>query len=76
MQSVRWLVLLRWDCNRSSIDNEAPTFHFEVLRGYAEVMNQQIDVLTSKLNQLQDGESADIFPMVNNCALDIICGEF
>jgi len=52
-----------------------PAFHFEVLQRFLEVMNEQTDVLIERINkQIDKGEeSTEIFSLITDCALDIIC---
>ncbi|CAJ0922407.1 unnamed protein product, partial [Mesorhabditis belari] len=59
----------KWKTRRRML---TPTFHFKMLDGYVEVF----DRLSRKLCQVlekSDGKVIDLFPIVKNCALDIIC---
>nr|XP_054759900.1 cytochrome P450 4V2-like [Lytechinus pictus] len=51
-----------------------PTFHFSILQSFMEVFNEQSFILVKKLEKLAtDSETINIFPLVTNCVLDIIC---
>lgn len=52
-----------------------PTFHFEILADFLEVMNEQGSILLDKLEKHVDKEPFDVFPDITLCALDIICGK-
>ncbi|XP_076585043.1 cytochrome P450 4V8 [Chaetodon auriga] len=50
-----------------------PTFHFSILNDFLEVMNEQSEILTKKL-ELKAGKGPfNCFSHVTLCALDIIC---
>lgn len=50
-----------------------PTFHFSILNGFSDVMNEQANVFVSQLAKEADtGKTFDIFHYVTLCALDII----
>ncbi|XP_061108404.1 cytochrome P450 4V2 isoform X2 [Conger conger] len=50
-----------------------PTFHFSILTEFLEVMNEQAEVLTEKLEKQAGRGSFNCFSFVTLCALDIIC---
>ena len=52
-----------------------PTFHFDILNDFMQVMNEQAEILVDVLTELHDKkESIDIFQRLGLCTLDIICG--
>lgn len=53
-----------------------PTFHFEILTDFLEVMNEQGSILLEKLEKHVDKEPFNVFLDITLCALDIICGKF
>ncbi|XP_054636134.1 cytochrome P450 4V2 [Dunckerocampus dactyliophorus] len=50
-----------------------PTFHFTILQDFLEVMNEQAEVLVSKLASQAGRGPFNCFSHVTLCALDIIC---
>ncbi|NWR68882.1 CP4V2 protein, partial [Centropus unirufus] len=60
----------KWRSRRKMI---TPTFHFEILTDFLEVMNEQGAILLQKLEKHVDKEPFDVFLDVTLCALDIIC---
>ncbi|XP_064201142.1 cytochrome P450 4V2-like isoform X1 [Anguilla rostrata] len=50
-----------------------PTFHFSILTDFLEVMNEQAEVLTEKLEKRAGGGPFNCFSFIALCALDIIC---
>lgn len=56
-----------------------PAFHFQILETFLKVFNKQSQVLceiVEKRLETQEGiAEVDIYPLVSNCSLDIICGE-
>jgi cytochrome P450 family 4 len=46
-----------------------PSFHFQILEKFVEIMDEQGKVLVDKLKKMND-----VFPLVNLYALDVICG--
>ncbi|XP_035280444.1 cytochrome P450 4V2 isoform X2 [Anguilla anguilla] len=50
-----------------------PTFHFSILTDFLEVMNEQAEVLTEKLEKRAGGGLFNCFSFITLCALDIIC---
>jgi cytochrome P450 len=61
----------KWFARRKVI---TPTFHFKILDQFVEVFDRNSKVLVKQLTKLK-GQSADIFPFVTLCALDVICGK-
>jgi cytochrome P450 len=62
----------KWQFRRRLL---TPTFHFDILNDFLGVMNEQAEILTSKLTELvRTGEDIDIFKRIKLCTLDIICG--
>jgi cytochrome P450 family 4 subfamily V len=52
-----------------------PAFHFEILKDYLLVMNEQAEILAKELTKLSQTETEiDIYKYIGLCALDIICG--
>lgn len=63
----------KWYTRRRLI---TPTFHFEILNDFMQVMNEQSEILVDILNDLhRKGEPIDIFKRMSLCTLDIICGK-
>lgn len=60
----------KWHQRRKII---TPTFHFQILEKFVQIMDEQGKVLIEKLSNFVDQE-VDIFPLVNLYALDVICG--
>ncbi|NWR56444.1 CP4V2 protein, partial [Bucorvus abyssinicus] len=60
----------KWRLRRKMI---TPTFHFEILTDFLEVMNEQGSILLEKLEKHVDKEPFNVFPVITLCALDIIC---
>lgn len=50
-----------------------PSFHFQILEKFVEIMEENGNVLIKKLEKL-NGQEVNIFPIVNLYALDVICG--
>lgn len=53
----------------------SPAFHFEVLKRFLDIMNEQSDVLITRLqrqSEKYETQFFDITPFISNCALDII----
>ncbi|XP_051939749.1 cytochrome P450 4V2 [Hippocampus zosterae] len=50
-----------------------PTFHFTILQDFLEVMNEQAEVLVTKLASQAGRGAFNCFNYVTLCALDIIC---
>ncbi|KAL4222014.1 hypothetical protein ACF0H5_018059 [Mactra antiquata] len=58
----------KWERNRKLL---TPAFHFEILKGYIQVMNEGSNVLLDKLAaDTSDGRSVDIFPYICRTTLD------
>lgn len=52
-----------------------PSFHFQILEKFVEIMDDHGRVLVEKLlGDKYNGKEIDIFPLVNLYALDVICG--
>jgi cytochrome P450 family 4 len=51
-----------------------PSFHFQILEKFVEIMDEQGKILMEKLEKLT-GQEVDVVPLVNLYALDVICGE-
>ncbi|KAH7696179.1 CRE-CYP-29A3 protein, partial [Aphelenchoides avenae] len=51
-----------------------PTFHFNMLEGYMEVMDRHSRALADHVEKYVDvGSTVDLYPWIKCCALDIIC---
>ena len=59
----------KWHQRRKII---TPSFHFQILEKFVEIMDEQGKVLISKLEPF-DGQQVNIFPFTNLYALDVIC---
>lgn len=53
-----------------------PAFHFSILNTFFRPIVENCNGLIEKLKSVEDSEEIDIYPYINNCTLDIICGEF
>ncbi|XP_041950691.1 cytochrome P450 4V2-like [Alosa sapidissima] len=60
----------KWRSRRKML---TPTFHFSILLDFLEVMNEQAEVLVSKLQRHVGGPAFNCFSLITLCALDIIC---
>nr|UOU03281.1 cytochrome P450 4V23/24-1 [Brachionus rubens] len=61
----------KWSTRRRLI---TPTFHFEILNDFLNVMNEQAEILVELLSKLvNEKKDIDIFERVKACALDVIC---
>jgi hypothetical protein len=52
-----------------------PTFHFKTLEGYLEVSSEKSEILVRTLQKEVGSHSFDIYPYINRCTMDVICGE-
>ena len=53
-----------------------PTFHYDILNDFMQVMNEQAEILVDVLTELHTNqEPIDIFQRLGLCTLDIICGK-
>ena len=54
-----------------------PSFHFEILNDFLDVMNEQSRILVEILSEMSKTQNEiDIFKRLGLCALDIIMGKF
>nr|QVK45574.1 cytochrome P450 [Brachionus paranguensis] len=61
----------KWTKRRRLI---TPTFHFEILNDFLNVMNEQADILVEILAKLtRQNQEINIFERLKACALDVIC---
>lgn len=51
-----------------------PGFHFRCLQEYVKVFDKNSEILVMKIKSF-DGATFDVFPLVQLCALDNVCGE-
>jgi hypothetical protein len=51
-----------------------PTFHFKILENFVEVFSEKSQILVNKLQKEVGSQGFDVYPYINKCALDIICG--
>lgn len=54
-----------------------PTFHFNILDQFTMILFEKTEILTRCLEKkIEDnpGKAVDIFPVIINATLDIICG--
>lgn len=64
----------KWSSRRRLI---TPTFHFEILNDFLNVMNEQAQILVDELAKLEKAkQEINIFKHIGLCALDIICGTY
>ena len=53
-----------------------PTFHFEILSDFLNVMNEQTEIFMNILTDMvKRNEEIDFYKKVGLCSLDIICGK-
>lgn len=63
----------KWTKRRRLI---TPSFHFDILNDFLQVMNEQADILIDNLSKKSvETASFDVCPFISNCTLDIICGK-
>ncbi|XP_076815326.1 cytochrome P450 4V2-like [Clavelina lepadiformis] len=61
----------KWKQRRRLI---TPSFHFDILQDFLDVMNEQTQTMISKVDEkFKSGQKVDINKVVTMCALDIIC---
>ena len=53
-----------------------PAFHFEILKDFLSVFNEQSEIFIKKLENLKANQEIFLLPYIRACALDIICGKF
>ena len=57
-----------------------PAFHFQILESFFDVFNEQsrslIDELTAILSAKKMNDTVDVYDIMTQCALDIICGKW
>ena len=52
-----------------------PAFHFKILEEQVGVCHPATTILISRLKCETGSKEVDIYPYINLCALDIICGK-
>jgi cytochrome P450 len=60
----------KWHQRRKII---TPTFHFQILEQFTEIMDTQANVFVSSLKKYE-GQHIDFFPLISLYTLDVICG--
>jgi len=50
-----------------------PTFHYDILKDFVDVFNQEARVMVKKLEKIAGTGEFDIYQFITLCALDIIC---
>lgn len=61
----------KWKQRRRLI---TPSFHFDILQSFLEVMNEQTQIMISKLKMMESKEkNINLGNVITKCALDIIC---
>ena len=63
---------LKWHTHRKLI---TPAFHFKILDNFLQSFSENSIKLVQKLQNEIRSRSFDIYPYINLCALDIICGK-
>lgn len=51
-----------------------PSFHFDILKDYLLVINEQTELLIDNLKKVDKSKKIALMPYLRACALDIICG--
>jgi len=60
----------KWKMDRAAI---TPSFHFEALKGYADVMNEQSSIMVQHILDTPNGSVCeDVGNLTNMCAFDVI----
>lgn len=66
----------KWKARRRLL---TPAFHFQILNDFIEIMNKESlvlsKVLKKQLESQEEDQEIDIYPLVADCTLDIICGK-
>lgn len=62
----------KWRSRRKTL---TPTFHFSILKNFADVFTRQTDVLLEELGLLVGDEGFNINPVVTSFTLRTICGK-
>ena len=65
----------RWRSRRRLL---TPAFHFQILESFFDVFNEQSRSLLTELTTIaatKKTETVDVYPILTQCALDIICGK-
>ncbi|KAG8177135.1 hypothetical protein JTE90_012016 [Oedothorax gibbosus] len=60
----------KWKSRRKLL---TPAFHFDILKDFLPVINEQSQILVNCLNKEISKEFIDIIPLMTYCSLDIIC---
>jgi len=60
----------KWKTRRRMI---TPAFHFDILKRFLEVMNEQTDILVNKMEEKAQQGPVEAFGLITLCTLDIIC---
>nr|AGN52793.1 cytochrome P450 [Laodelphax striatellus] len=60
----------KWHERRKMI---TPAFHFGILEDFVEIFGEKTKLLVNLLGKQEFEREFDIYPMITNCALDIIC---
>jgi cytochrome P450 len=63
----------KWSKRRKLL---TPSFHFDILKDFLFVMNEQADTLINILKEdMKTNPTLDIASYISRCTLDIICGK-
>lgn len=60
----------KWHKRRKII---TPAFHFAILEQFADIFDRNGRILVSRLSPLSDGHVVDIYSLISQLALDIVC---
>uniref|UniRef100_A0A7I4YSH5 Cytochrome P450 n=1 Tax=Haemonchus contortus TaxID=6289 RepID=A0A7I4YSH5_HAECO len=61
----------RWRAKRKML---TPAFHFSILKDFMPIFNKEAAILLEQFGRLSDtGCTADVFPLIKLCTLDVIC---
>ena len=52
-----------------------PAFHFRILEQFIDVFDKQSTTLVEQMAQFADGQLVNIYPLITNLTLDVLCGK-
>lgn len=60
----------KWKSRRKLL---TPSFHFKILTDFIPIINEQSDILVTKIHSIRQNQIKDVVKYISNCTLDIIC---